>query len=93
LKQEFIFIPAIHKDVYTTFLLNDFCGKTMIIFTATIRGCQKLAYLLKNLGFSILAIYGKLSQTKRLAILNKFKEGWNTSDFDIKIFDNPISLD
>ena len=75
LQQQYLFIPAKFKDCYTAFLLNEFAGNTIIVFTLTCNACMKLSLMLRNLGFSAIPLHGKLSQPKRIASLNKFKTG------------------
>merc|ERR1719483_1537498 len=75
LVQEYLLCPAKHKDAYTAVLMEQFAGKTMIIFCQTVRACQKLALILRNLGYTAIPLHGKLNQSKRLASLNKFKGG------------------
>jgi ATP-dependent RNA helicase DDX47/RRP3 len=36
---------------------------------------QRLALLLRNLGFPAIPLHGQMSQNKRLGALNKFKAG------------------
>lgn len=73
LKQYYIFIPAKYKDVYLVHILNELSGNSFIIFCNTCPGTQKMALMLRNLGFSAIPLNGKMTQTKRLAALNKFK--------------------
>ena len=40
---------------------------------ATCNGTQRLALLLRNLGFAATCLHGQMSQPKRLGALNKFK--------------------
>lgn len=73
LKQYYIFIPAKYKDVYLVHILNELSGNSFIVFCNTCPGTQRIALMLRNLGFSAIPINGKMTQTKRLASLNKFK--------------------
>eukprot|EP00741_Cyanophora_paradoxa_P015076 tig00020848_g14547.t1 len=73
--QQYLFIPAKYKDCYLTYVLNEIAGNTTMVFTATCQNTQRIAILLRNLGFSAIAIHGQLSQPKRLSALNKFKAG------------------
>lgn len=73
LKQHYIFVPAKYKDVYLVHILNELAGNTFIVFCNTCPGTQKLALMLRNLGFSAIPLNGKMTQNKRLAALNKFK--------------------
>ncbi|KAL6064502.1 ribosomal RNA processing protein [Balamuthia mandrillaris] len=75
LVQNYIFIPEKYKDCYLTFLLNEFTGNSIIVFVATCNAAQRLALLLRNLGFPALPIHGKMDQSKRVGALNTFKAG------------------
>lgn len=73
LKQHYLFIPAKHKDVYLVHILNELSGNSFIIFCNTCPGTQKIAIMLRNLGFTAIPLNGKMTQNNRLAALNKFK--------------------
>jgi ATP-dependent RNA helicase DDX47/RRP3 len=45
------------------------------VFTATCETTQKVALVLRTLGFAAIPLHGKMSQPKRLAALNNFKSG------------------
>ncbi|KAL4442077.1 hypothetical protein ABPG77_011338 [Micractinium sp. CCAP 211/92] len=75
LRQQYMFVPAKHKDCYLAFVLTELAGSTSIIFTRTCDSTRKLALMLRNLGFGAVPIHGQMSQPKRLAALNKFKAG------------------
>mmetsp|Transcript_10167 Transcript_10167/g.15899 ORF Transcript_10167/g.15899 Transcript_10167/m.15899 type:complete len:160 (+) Transcript_10167:729-1208(+) len=47
----------------------------MVIFSATKTCVEKLALLLRLLGFEICFIHGEINQTKRLKIIGEFKSG------------------
>lgn len=46
-----------------------------LVFTNTQSNAQRLALMLRNLGFQAIPLYGSMSQPKRLGALNKFKSG------------------
>jgi len=73
LVQNYLFIPEKHKDCYLAYLLNEFSGNSVIVFTVQCITCHKVALMLRNLGFSAIPLNGKMTQTKRLGALNKFK--------------------
>jgi ATP-dependent RNA helicase DDX47/RRP3 len=75
LLQHYVFLPAKLKDVYLCWLVNELAGQSMIIFTGTCVSTQRLALILRNLGFPAIPLHGQLSQAKRLGALNKFKSG------------------
>lgn len=60
--QNYIFIPAKHKETYMVYLLTQFAGNKIIIFTSTCNQSQKLQLILHNLGFKSVNINGQLSQ-------------------------------
>jgi ATP-dependent RNA helicase DDX47/RRP3 len=75
LLQSYIFIPAKYKDVYLTYLINEHAGKSILVFGATCNNVQRLALMLRNLGFPAVCLHGQMSQPKRLGALTKFKSG------------------
>ena len=75
LQQYYLFMPFAHKDTSLVHLANEQAGQTIIVFTRTVHDAQRLAILLRLLGFSAIPLHGQLSQTARLGALNKFKAG------------------
>jgi len=75
LQQKYLFVPAKFKEVYTCFLLNEMAGNSFMLFVATCEHAQRVALMLRNLGFMATPLHGKLSQPKRLAALTKFRAG------------------
>lgn len=75
LQQQYLFVPAKHKDCYLTYVANELAGHSAIVFAATCATAQRLAVMLRSLGFPAIPLHGQLSQAKRLAALNKFKAG------------------
>ncbi|KAF2731767.1 putative ATP-dependent RNA helicase [Polyplosphaeria fusca] len=73
LLQRYLFIPYKYKDHYLIHLLNDNIGHPTIIFTRTVNETQRIAILLRTLGFGAIPLHGQLSQSARLGALNKFK--------------------
>ncbi|KAF2852918.1 DEAD-domain-containing protein [Plenodomus tracheiphilus IPT5] len=73
LLQRYIFIPHKHKDLYLIHLLTDNIGHPTIIFTRTVNETERIAILLRALGFGAIPLHGQLSQSARLGALNKFK--------------------
>ena len=47
----------------------------MIIFTRTVNDAQRLSIVLRRLGFPAIPLHGQMTQSLRLASLNKFKSG------------------
>lgn len=75
LLQSYIFIPAKYKDCYLTYLINEHAGQSILVFGATCNNVQRLALMLRNLGFPAICLHGQMSQPKRLGALTKFKAG------------------
>ncbi|KMU71805.1 ATP-dependent rRNA helicase rrp3 [Coccidioides immitis RMSCC 3703] len=73
LLQNCLIIPHKHKDIYLIYLLNEFPGQSVIIFTRTVNETQRLAILLRALGFGAIPLHGQLSQSARLGALGKFR--------------------
>ncbi|CAO2648153.1 Nn.00g090750.m01.CDS01 [Neocucurbitaria sp. VM-36] len=73
LLQRYFFLPHKHKDLYLIHLLNDNIGHPTIIFTRTVNETQRIAVLLRTLGFGAIPLHGQLSQSARLGALSKFK--------------------
>ena len=73
LLQSYLFIPHKHKDIYLVYLLNEFAGQSAIVFTRTVNETQRIALMLRSLGFGAIPIHGQLSQSSRLGALSKFR--------------------
>jgi ATP-dependent RNA helicase DDX47/RRP3 len=78
LLQNYIFIPLLHKNTYLTYIVNELCGNSIIIFTSTCNSAQSIALMLRNLGFAAVSLHGQMTQPKRLGALNKFSSGSRT---------------
>ena len=61
LEQNYLFRPAKYKETYLLYLLTQFSGKKIIIFTSTCNQSLKLALTLRFLNFKAVNINGKLS--------------------------------
>ncbi|KAE9447532.1 hypothetical protein C3L33_20582, partial [Rhododendron williamsianum] len=75
LKQQYLFVPWVHKDCYLVDLLTEMSGSTSMVFTRTSDSTYLLAQRLRNLGLKAIPIYGQMSQAKGLGALKKFKAG------------------
>ena len=75
LLQSYLFFPHKYKDLYLVYLMNEFAGQSVIIFTRTVNETQRLAILLRALGFGAIPLHGQLSQSARLGALSKFRGG------------------
>ncbi|KAH0542674.1 ribosomal RNA processing protein [Glutinoglossum americanum] len=75
LLQSYLFLPHKYKDIYLVHLLNEFAGQSTIVFTRTVNESQRIAILLRSLGFAAIPLNGQLSQSARLGALGKFRGG------------------
>lgn len=75
LLQSYLFFPHKHKDIYLVYLLNEHIGQSAIVFTRTVNETQRIAILLRLLGFGAIPLHGQLSQSARLGALGKFRGG------------------
>ncbi|OAA72968.1 ATP-dependent rRNA helicase RRP3 [Akanthomyces lecanii RCEF 1005] len=75
LLQHYVFLPHADKDTYLIHIINEFAGKSCIVFTRTVYETQRCAILLRTLGFGAIPLHGQLSQSARLGALNKFRGG------------------
>ncbi|KAJ5077825.1 hypothetical protein M0811_05515 [Anaeramoeba ignava] len=73
--QQYVFIPNKYRETYIVYILNELVGNSIIIFSTKCQSVQKIALILRNLGFKAVPLHGKMTQTKRLASLNKFVSG------------------
>lgn len=73
LAQSYCFIPHKYKETYLVYLCNEFYKSSVITFVETQRCAEKLALLLKFLGFRASCIHGGMNQIRRLKILENFK--------------------
>jgi ATP-dependent RNA helicase DDX47/RRP3 len=76
LVQHYLFIPEKYKDCYLTYLFEELVARhSCIVFTDTQSSAQRLALMLRNLGYGAVCIHGGMSQPNRLGALNQFKSG------------------
>ncbi|KAL3451273.1 ATP-dependent rRNA helicase rrp3 [Aspergillus insuetus] len=75
LQASYLLLPHKHKNLYLVYILNEFAGKSVIIFTTTVHETQRVAFMLRTLGFGAIPLHGQLSQSARLGALNKFRSG------------------
>lgn len=75
LKQQWLLVPAKHKDCYLVYILTEMSGSTSMVFTRTCEATRLLSLILRNLGLRAIPVSGQMSQAKRLGALNKFKAG------------------
>ncbi|KAI0103809.1 ATP-dependent rRNA helicase RRP3 [Nemania sp. FL0031] len=75
LVQSYCFFPHKYKDVYLVYLVEQFAGRSTVIFTRTVYEAQRLPLVLRALGFNAIPLHGQLPQSARLGALSKFKTG------------------
>ena len=75
LVQSMMLVSDGYKNTYLIHLLNEFVGKSIIIFTRTCAHSQRTSLLARILGFAAVPLHGQLTQAQRLGSLNKFKAG------------------
>ncbi|KAL5490313.1 RRP3 [Sanghuangporus weigelae] len=75
LLQYYLFVPYKQKEVNLIHICNTLAQNSIIIFTRTVMDCQRLALILKTLGFPSVPLHGQMSQSSRLGALSKFKSG------------------
>ncbi|KAJ5973826.1 ribosomal RNA processing protein [Penicillium waksmanii] len=73
LQSYYLLKPHKWKDLYLCYLLNEFMGQSVILFTRTVHETQRVAFLLRSLGFGAIPLHGQLSQSSRLGALGKFR--------------------
>ena len=71
--QSYCFMPFKYKEAYLVYLCNEFYKSSIITFVETQKCAEKLALLLKFLGFKASCIHGGINQLRRLKILEAFK--------------------
>lgn len=75
LTQYYLFMPHERKEVYLVWLANENAAASMIMFTRTVADAQRLATLLRILGFGAIPLHGSMPQDARLAALQRFRGG------------------
>jgi ATP-dependent RNA helicase DDX47/RRP3 len=70
---QYVLTPADLKDANLALLLTDFAGQSVLVFTSTCATSQRLALMLRMLGFQAVCLHGKMSQALRLGALRKFR--------------------
>ncbi|ETW76217.1 hypothetical protein HETIRDRAFT_126124 [Heterobasidion irregulare TC 32-1] len=73
LLQYYLLAPLNQKDAYLIHLANSLAQNSIIVYTHTLRDTQRLAIMLRILGFSVIPIHVQLSQSQMLSSLGQFK--------------------
>lgn len=75
LVQTLMVVPGGLKNTFLIYLLNEFIGKTTIIFTRTKANAERISGLCNLLEFNATALHGDLNQNQRTGALDLFKAG------------------
>ncbi|CAB4252369.1 similar to Saccharomyces cerevisiae YHR065C RRP3 Protein involved in rRNA processing [Maudiozyma barnettii] len=75
LVQTLMVVPGGLKNTFLIYLLNEFIGKTIIIFTRTKANAERISALSNLLEFNATALHGDLNQNQRTGALDLFKAG------------------
>ena len=75
LVQNYMLVPFKYKQTYLTAVLHHLSSYSGIIFVDTCLNAQKMATMLRHLGFEAICLHGQMNQTQRLHSLNSFKSG------------------
>lgn len=75
LEQFYVWKPLKRKEVSLVALLRNLTGKSLIVFTNTVNDTIRLTLMLRSLNIAAIPLHSKLSQSTRLASLNKFRSG------------------
>ena len=75
LVQTLMVVPGGLKNTYLIYLMNEFIGKTIIVFTRTKANAERISALANLLEFNATALHGDLNQNQRTGALDLFKAG------------------
>ena len=75
LVQNYILVPFKVKQTYLIAILEHLSAYTAIIFVDTCLNAQKMATMMRHLGFDSACLHGQMNQTQRLHSLNQFRAG------------------
>ena len=73
--QNYVLVPFKVKQTYLVAILEHLATYSGIVFVDTCLNAQKMATMLKHLGFQAVCLHGQMNQTQRLHSLNSFKAG------------------
>ncbi len=68
-------VPAHRKSEFLIHLLHRTESQSVLVFTRTKHTAKKLSSLLEEWGFQVASLQGNLSQSKRQAAMNQFRDG------------------
>ncbi|AMD19236.1 HBR335Cp [Eremothecium sinecaudum] len=75
LVQTLMVVPGGLKNTFLVYLLNEYIGKSTIVFTRTKANAERISGLCNLLDFSATALHGDLNQNQRNGALDLFKAG------------------
>lgn len=75
LVQTLMVVPGGLKNTFLIYLLNEYYGKSTIIFTRTKANAERISALANLLEFNATALHGDLNQNQRTGALDLFKAG------------------
>lgn len=75
LVQSLMVVPSGLKNAFLIYLLNEYYGKSTIIFTRTKANAERISALCNLLEFNATALHGDLNQNQRTGALDLFKAG------------------
>ena len=52
----------VRQDVHLVYLLNELAGNSFMVFCDTCANTQRVALMLRNLGFTAIPLHGQMSQ-------------------------------
>lgn len=57
-----LFVMSANQDVHLVYLLNELAGNSFMVFCDTCANTQRVALMLRNLGFTAIPLHGQMSQ-------------------------------
>lgn len=73
LVQNFLLVPFKFKQTYFAALVAHFIHYSVMVFTDTCLGAQRLSIFLRHMGMKSICLHGNMSQAQRLGALSGFK--------------------
>lgn len=73
LVSNYLFVPFKFKQTYFSALIGHYQHYSVMVFVDTCAGAQRLAVMLRHLGWASIALHGQMSQAQRLGALVGFK--------------------
>jgi len=57
-----LLLASVIQDVHLVYLLNELAGNSFMVFCDTCANTQRVALMLRNLGFTAIPLHGQMSQ-------------------------------